>query len=58
MNELKNYERIGNLIRNIKMDAHFIERREETLHENLEELRSLLGKPELKLHDVTHCDEQ
>ena len=52
---VKTYEKIGNLIGNIKRDKLAINRRTEMINKDFETLNNLLkrnGQPEMKLDDI------
>lgn len=52
---VETYEKIGNLISNIKRDKSVINRRTEMINKDFETLNNLLkrnGQPEMKLDDI------
>lgn len=52
---VETYEKIGNLINNIKRDKSVINRRTEMINKDFETLNNLLkrnGQPEMKLDDI------
>lgn len=51
--DVKTYERIGRLIREIKSDVRTIERYKKEIDKYLDELKSLTGNPNLTLSEIT-----